>query len=279
VIREVLSEVFLSGSYPAETYGLILWSHATAWLPSNAKEYLRSFGQDKSDYMEINELRDALRGYSFDFIIFDACYMASIEVVYALRDNANYILASPTEVLGDGLPYHQVIGLLFKNKPIDELLKDTGHAFYTYYNTQQGGERMPRSASTTLISTANLPQLGAASREILQGKENAIYELPIGDIQLLERLGNPYHALYDFSDFVKQLATPEQYDTYKNCLAAAVIFTETTDIAFYSAEGDYEGFPIDRSRFCGLTAYLPQEQLERLTTWYKDLDWYKTVYE
>lgn len=62
---------------------------------------LRSFGQDESNWMEIDELAEALPDHVFDFIMFDACYMASTESSLCFRDKADYILASPTEVLGE----------------------------------------------------------------------------------------------------------------------------------------------------------------------------------
>ena len=72
--------------YPADGYGLVLWSHGTAWLPSDTRSYLRSFGQDGNDCIELNELASALSPFHFDFLLFDACYMASTEVFYALRE-------------------------------------------------------------------------------------------------------------------------------------------------------------------------------------------------
>jgi hypothetical protein len=277
VMRSVLDEVFLDAAYGADSYGLLLWSHGTAWLPGeNLKSYLRSYGQDKQNFMEIYELQEALRGYRFDFIIFDDCYMANIEVAYTLRENAEYILASPTEVLADGLPYRYIVPYLFSGEPVQNALTRTGERFYTYYNEQ---DSYPKSASIALIKTAGLGELAAASREILRGREAEIFNLTLTDIQLMERLGQPHHALYDFGDFVRQLATPEQYARFERALEEVVVYKKTTDIAYYNAEGGLGGYPIDRERFCGITSYVPQSALEKLNEWYRRLDWYKAVYE
>jgi hypothetical protein len=53
VMQNVLNEVFSSGRYTAESYGLILWSHGTAWLPSDIDTYVRFFGEDTGTRMEI----------------------------------------------------------------------------------------------------------------------------------------------------------------------------------------------------------------------------------
>ncbi|MDR2425510.1 MAG: clostripain, partial [Prevotellaceae bacterium] len=63
--------------YPAASYGLVLWSHATSWLPAGVR--LRSFGQDSDKQMNIAELAAALPVH-FDFILFDACLMGAVEV-------------------------------------------------------------------------------------------------------------------------------------------------------------------------------------------------------
>jgi hypothetical protein len=229
--------------------------------------------------MEIYELQEALRGRKFDFIIFDDCYMANIEVAYTLRDNADYILASPTEVLADGLPYHQTVKHMFSGEPVPNALTKVGETFYTYYNEQQAGSHYPKSATIALVKTSGLGPLTSVCREIVLGKEETIFELPLENIQLLEHLGNPHHALFDFGDFIKQLASAEQYSRFENALKDVVVYKNTTDIAYYAAEGGLPGFWIDKERFCGITSYVPQRQLTKLNEWYKQLDWYKAVYQ
>jgi len=121
VLRSVLNK--MKSIFPADDYGLILWSHATGWLPegyySKTKtpgvfftdpyaDIVKSFGEDRGTEMEITELKDALP-FEFEFIIFDCCFMGGIETAYELRDKAEYIVASPTEILATGFPYDKVI--------------------------------------------------------------------------------------------------------------------------------------------------------------------------
>ncbi|GHT33316.1 peptidase C11 [Bacteroidia bacterium] len=276
VMRSVLDDVFKSGNYKSDSYGLILWSHGTGSLPSNVSGYLRSFGQDKTNFMEVNDLKEALTGYPLDFIIFDACYMASIEVCYALRNTTDYILASPTEVLGSGLPYEHILKYFFTKEPIADALQKIGHAFYTYYEEQQGGASLPKSASTALVKTAGLDQLAAISREILAGKKEAIDALSTGTIQIYEHLGFSNHSLFDLGDFVKQLATADQYNRFISSLDNVVIYKQTTDIAYYNTR---ETVMVDKERYSGLSVYIPQPQLAPLNDWYMNLEWCKTVFK
>src|SRR5690606_35390127 len=48
VLRQIINEV--QQSYKAESYGLVLWSHATGWVPPNVGPIkLKSFGNDGGD--------------------------------------------------------------------------------------------------------------------------------------------------------------------------------------------------------------------------------------
>jgi len=76
-MKQVLNDIIQM--YPAQEYGLILWSHGTSWLPAGSS--LRSFGEDSGEQMNIPDLAENLP-IKFDFILFDACLMVSVEVVY-----------------------------------------------------------------------------------------------------------------------------------------------------------------------------------------------------
>lgn len=266
VMRGVFDKVI--GDYPADSYGLVLWSHGTAWLPYNVQPMLRSFGQDESNWMEIDELAEALPDHVFDFIMFDACYMASTEVAYALRDKADYILASPTEVLGEGFPYKLIIGNFFTETAGLQQIAET---FYNYYNQKE--KIIEQSASVSLIATEQLDNLAAICREIVIGKENAIAALPIQELQQLEYLGYTYHALYDFDDFISRLATETQYTNYLSILNKVVLYKQTTPNATY-----FKG-QLVINQFSGLSIYVPQNGLATLNDWYKGMEWYRAVYE
>ena len=265
VMRGVFDKVI--GDYPADSYGLVLWSHGTAWIPYKLQPMLRSFGQDESNRMEIDQLTEALPDHVFDFIMFDACYMASTEVAYALRDKADYILASPTEVLGEGFPYKLIIGNFFTETADLQQIAET---FYNYYNQQTG---LYQSASVSLIATEQLDNLAAICREIVIGKENAIASLPIQELQQLEYLGYTYHALYDFDDFISRLATETQYTNYLSILNKVVLYKQTTPNATY-----FKG-QLVINQFSGLSIYVPQDGLATLNDWYKGMEWYRAVYE
>ena len=263
-LRQVLRQV--TDTYPSDRYGLVLWSHGTAWLPADYKNYLRSFGTDTGNHaMRVDDLTTALADYHFDFLLFDACYMASLEVAYALRHNTDYLIASPTELLTDGFPYQLFMQDLFMPEA------DVVHIatqFYTYYQSSYG--------TVSVTKTAELADLATACRAIFQGKsEEELFAVPVQELQIMEYLTGNVHALYDCADYVRQLATDAQYAEFQSCMDRAVIYKATTPKSAYAyAFGTY--LPINR--FSGLSIYVPQAALAELNSWYQQLDWYQAVY-
>lgn len=269
VLHNLINEVLKD--YPAESYGLVLWSHGTAWFPSNIFSMLRSFAQDGSKVMEIDQLQAALPDKVFDFILFDACYMASTEVIYALRNKANYIIGSPTETMAYGFPYEKILTPMFQ-EAID--LESICREFYEYYNQQ---DDYNRSGTVSLSATAPMEKLAGIVKEIVKGKEETIYNLPINDMQHLEHLTGTYHALYDLDDYIARLATPEQYAKFSQCLDEVVLYKQHTPSATY-VYGGLTGTQVAIRHFSGHSIYVPQKALSSLNEWYKNTDWYKAVY-
>lgn len=252
---------------PAENYGMVLWSHGTAWIPSNFTNMLRSFGSDGGKQMEIGELAEGLPDHFFDFLLFDACYMASTECVYELKDKADYIIGSGTETLGDGFPYKLIVPDFFaSNLSVEKLAQD----FYNYYQNSS-----TPYASVSVTKTSELDGLASSIRDILSSKtETDIFALPLNDMQVLERLLYNPHFLYDLDDFIKQLATDEQYKHFKETLNKAIVCKYFTKEGYFAVGG-----VASIERFSGLSVYVPQQKLTKINEWYKQLKWYQAVYK
>ena len=267
VMRDVIKEVV--SLYPADSYGLVLWSHGTAWLPSDYDNRLKAFGQDGNNWMEIDDLARGLPDHVFDFILFDACYMANIECVYELRNKAEYFLASPTETMADGWPYAEMMPWLFAS---DLQLEKLGETFYNHYLNA----RYPY-ATVSLTKTSELENLKNVVRDILRDKdENDIYSIELPKMQRLEYLYRSPGMLYDFNDYIRQLATDEQYGKFIGCLDKAIIYKAHTPKSYYAAI--QKALPIES--YCGLTVFVPQKAIPQMLEWYKQrVSWYKAVYE
>ncbi|MGN0573584.1 MAG: clostripain-related cysteine peptidase [Acutalibacteraceae bacterium] len=92
-------------AFPAEQYSLILWDHGGGPL--------YGFGCDEvfSDRLYLPEISDALKDSPFssseklEWIGFDACLMADLEVAYTLKDYAKYMIASQEVASAAGWNY------------------------------------------------------------------------------------------------------------------------------------------------------------------------------
>lgn len=115
--QEVFNDVFGNSLYKAESYGLIYWSHGEGWIPTPLPS-TRWIGNDKTGgghYMNIEDLKLVLQNAPhFDFIMFDACFMQSVEVAYELRDCCDYYIGFPAENPGPGAAYDRIFHLYFR---------------------------------------------------------------------------------------------------------------------------------------------------------------------
>lgn len=266
VMKQVIEET--TRLYPADSYGLILWSHGSAWLPSDYINRLRAFGQDGTHWLEIDQLAQGLPDHQFDFILFDACYMASVECVYELKDKADYILASPTETMGAGWPYELILPYFFTETA---QLSKVADLFYNHYNAQSGDYR---TATVSLTQTSELSNLAAIVREITGSKDDAaFFPLDRSSMQRLEYLGGSPGLLYDLDDFIKQQATVEQYGRFTDSMKKVIEYEAHTETAYFASPR--RSLPIYRSS--GLTVYIPREAYPQMNDWYTRLKWYKAT--
>ena len=89
--------------------------------------------------IETTDLADAMADADLhtEYILFDACYMSSVEVAYELKDVTHYLIASPTEVLSYGFPYI-TMGKHLLGKPNYKGIVDSFISFYSSYNLPYG---------------------------------------------------------------------------------------------------------------------------------------------
>ncbi|MFA7140272.1 MAG: clostripain-related cysteine peptidase [Proteiniphilum sp.] len=195
---------------PANRYAMVVSSHGTGWLPVTPVKTLRAvekfhweyegvpltrfFGGLSPEYQtNIKTLAEGITnaGLKMEFILFDDCYMSTIEAVYDLKEVTNYIIASPTEVMAYGFPYH-IIGEHLVNNNYYGICK----GFYDYYKNDQ----YPY-ATIGLINCREVDHLSAIMREINQ-RFTFAPEL-LNSVQRLDGY-NPV-IFFDYGDYVSKL--------------------------------------------------------------------------
>lgn len=259
IMKMIFSEV--QTSYPAKTYAAILWSHATNWLPKNATVSLRSFGDDNGSKMDVQDLKYALPN-NLEYLIFDACSMASTEVLYELKDKTRYILASPTEVLSVGLPYNRIEKNLFEDPEVG--LPAICDNYYRYYMTQSGNSQ---SATFSLIKTEKLKQLAQTTRNFLYQHSFTYPDFKRTEVQRLDFDPASPMAGFDFMDFLKKNFPGISLQGLQDAVNEVVLYQVHTP--------NFLGKPINR--FSGLSCYIPHPDNEWAHPFYRSLGWYRAA--
>jgi len=208
----------------AESYGLVLWGHATGWLvtrDSVAEQSRRSYGLDYGTdgnlggkkWMNITQMARVLQDLPhFDYIFADCCNMMCVEVGYELRHATDYLIGSPAEIPAAGAPYQKIMPYLFqKDEALYRGLIDTYYDYYINcyrYDPDLKGYSIPLS----VIDTRQLEPLLQATHDILP---SFMPQYP----QTLDftGLGMTYYlyydapVMYDMRSFMKTFVSAENF--------------------------------------------------------------------
>ena len=198
---------------PAENYAMIVGGHSTAWLPSGpasggvpfkvghgyrpnwspalGAEVTRTIGESN---VKLN-IEDFAAGLSatnkkFDWIYFDVCFMSSIEASYALRNNTEYVVGSPCEIMGYGSPFDLLL---------DELVADDlDGACRTYKDYYMNDYYGSNSGCIATIVCDQLDKLASIVKSL--NKDSVADDLNVLSLQTYE--GRSAHIFFDIEDFV-----------------------------------------------------------------------------
>lgn len=287
-ISEIISS--MAGIAPAERYGIIFAGHGhgwilrqlvgsnkdlsavgvshNQWIPAAEAEVTRAFGESNV-MVNIKELAEAidLSQINLDYILFDACFMSNIEAIYDLRNAANYIIASPCEIMGKGFPYHRTLPYLFQEEGTKSDYVGAAESYHTYYRDEYSNSA--RCGSVSVIKCDEIEALAEATREVVKSAKT---EYDISALQTYEGQ-NPHH-FYDFGEWMNVVATDDTaLAMFNEQLKNTIIATYTLD-TFYSAYGTYGTYPINREVYSGVTTSAPSQAYPkgwRQTKWYKEV--------
>lgn len=278
--------------YPADSYGMIFFSHASGWLPQGALNRPRSMVIDGGNEMEYTDFASAIPDGQFDFIIFEACLMADVMSMYELRNKTEYILASSAEIVSPGFRgiYKEKIMNLFDTKQSVELnLKDFGQAYYDHIVSNYPENSAYCSVTMSLIHAKEMANLASVTKTVLQGKDLNETTLPVDDIQRFDRpeklISSAYDKssrYFDFAQSIEELTSDSQYGVFNAQLDKTVVWKAATKRFLLGDYGngtpdfvDYNGFFIERHS--GLTTYIKQDVYPVLNEAYERSSWYKAI--
>ena len=257
---------------PADSYGLIMSSHGGGWVPADLYDvYLLGedsraaarplfYGQDDYDCMEIPDLVDALDQTRFKYIIFDACFMGNVEGLYDMRNAADYIIASPTEILGAGFPYESFIPMLFERT--DHKLKEVCEAYMDFYADSSG--------TISLIDCSKMDALAEAMRSVYAEAKS----VDVSQVQAYDDF--PYHLYFDLGHYVMNVATESTLKKFNTALDDVVVYKGHTQ-TFFTVTGDEDAY-IPINHYSGLSCYILQtDDCPNTAAAWRDTAWAKAV--
>lgn len=301
VLRNAID--YMVEHFQSESYGLVMWSHGTGWLPTAQLHFVApnmNYAQlrdgemtylsaadgirdpfspnmvadtkafawenragEKPPYkcMELDDMVEGIPDGLFDYIAFDACYMGCVEVIYALRHKADYIISSCFEVVNTGFPYHIVTRDL-----LNASLMKVCREFHTYYNSLSGWERM---AGISLVKTDELDSLAHCFGRIMADFKDSVPNLDPKGVQYFDRFTN--HVFYDLEDLVDKLGVgKENLMEFRLQMERCVPYKVSTAYIF---PGDREQIKVDK--YCGMSVYIPFGKYEEsgLNNDYRATEW------
>lgn len=248
---------------PARNYSMIVGCHGMGWIPSYAgtrtsvsntlqkrwrdvesKPLTRWFGGDtyKTD-ISILDRGIAQSGIGkMQYILFDDCYMSTIEVAYELRHSAHYLIGCPTEIMAHGMPYEQLWNELSKSNPNYQNVVDEFYNFYSTYTDPYG--------TISVIDCSQADGMVNIMRQINQSS-NLVLVSPTS-IQQMDGY-NP-SIFFDMGDYVEKRAVNEPIllSQFRNQLNLLVPYKRHTP-SYFSAVTSSSGTVYPINTYSGIT--------------------------
>ena len=290
---------------PAAAYGLIIGAHGWGWFPQDdipklqnnlisatearlrkqpvliPQHMLTRFVGDPSkgaNRFDIGTLSKALSstGKTFEYILFDACFMANVESAYDLRHNTKYIIGSVCEIMGEGFPYADAIPHLLKNGGRSYDLPSVVNSFHKYhkgkyiiqpYDAPLNPEKwdFPYSGTISLINCSQLDALASAMKEVNKSLRS---EYNRADIQSYE--GGDNHIFFDLGDYVDKVCDDESAKSRLMTQLQQTVSTKYAVDYFWTTYIDADFYPI--TSYSGLNTSAPSllcRDSYYQTAWYK----------
>lgn len=277
---------------PADRYGIVLAGHGQGWItrevlngdsgisslsasadlwqPAIGAEVTRAFGETN---VQVNpsELAEGIEksNVELDYILFDACFMANIEALYDLRNTANYIIASPCEIMGNGFPYHRTLPYLLAENGAASDVKGAAESYYRYYRDEYSSAS--RCGSVAVFDCSEIDALAEATKRVVS---TAREEYDTSTMQTYE--GQSKHHFYDFGEWAEVVATDEAALAAFNSQLENTVIAKHSLPSFYSAYGSYGTYPIDLDVYSGVTTSAPS--VAHPAAW-RETNWYKYVWQ
>lgn len=259
---------------PSQSYGLVFGSHGTSWMPGNTVSG-RSFGDDAGYNINIPEMSDVLDEVfgekQLDFILFDACMMATAEVCYEFKDVTDYLIGAVVETHVYGHPYDIILPKLYeKDVPYGDICK-----YYIDYSRQL--EAWGTCAAVDCGKMDELAEWVGANLEVYSDKFDSFDKDDVQQYGVNDEWRNFKYFSFDVVDCFNNLNEGNTPEGLEDIMNRVVVAKDALYGVQYSIVGN-SLYTIDEDRFCGIGMYLPNVVSKpSWNSYYKTLSWYEAV--
>lgn len=239
-------------NYPAEHMGVVLWDHGGGSLSGACQDELFDnimlpFQIEEAFSNLAPEMTDR-----FEFIGFDACLMATVEIANMLQPYGRYLYASEESEPGFGWDYTPVIEALNRDPGMDgaALGEILCNGFMAFYRELEMQDTVTLSVTDLSAIDPVLAALDDMTEGLLDLQEEPTY---LGPIARETARAERYMAkeMTDLGDLASNLGTmlPEESKALQDAVSDAVVYSVSGQArsfatglsVFYPAESDTNG--------------------------------------
>ncbi len=273
---------------------LLFSSHGTGWLPEgyfnqstdvpggsvlkvksgiseapvglSRLQVVNSVGYDQpsKNEIDIQQFAEIAGKWHWETIIFDCCYMGSVEVAYQVKDICDYMIASPTEILITGFPYRIILNELFNN-PGRSGVEYIATKYYDMYQAEQGSYQ---SGCIVAIDCREMDAFAQVCADIVAEAGDRIRNVQRSLVQkYFYSAISDKDYFYDLAHYFKQFCTEAQYAEFSRELEDMTVYKNCTE--------KFLGLKLEN--YCGLSTYIPKDAYVNLNNYYKTLAWNQKI--
>ena len=282
VLGKVLDYIFCE--FPTETLDIIMWSHGSGWLrgPLSAAPQ-RSIGIDNGENsnsnsitttIEVEELAALLKRQpaKVNRLMFDACFMQCAESAYALRGAAEWIIASPAEIPGDGALYSTIVPCFFFSDGPVEIID----SYISAYEKEHAG------AVLSAVRTDAMQHLADMTYSLVVKYFNVDKKRDYTDVFAYLPGGKytatpAYPSYYDMNAVMGKYLTADEYAAWRMAFDDAVVYVEASSKWYSMLCGRLILYDV----YAGgaMSMYMPQRYArnERFNADFRTTEWYSAA--
>ncbi len=262
--------IFCRDNYPAKRYSLIFYDHGNGWYPELSPLLRRAILYDASSNNSVGVAGGELKRFistakeilrkEIEIIGFDVCLGGMVEVLYEVKDYANFCLASPSLIPVDAWDYEGLLDTLEKNPEMSG--RELGK-IWVELNRRKGRGGVYSAYDLKALREIKIKRivtdLSKKDRGILLEKRRQCQTYP-----LIEREPDPADDNIDILHFLKLLGTESDL--------GKVLLSFTADTNYENSYGLATWFPSNYGEFKKwYGAYLALE-------FNKEADWVSFLY-